>query len=618
MCAGTTGVSAQGQVDLDNNVQDDSHGFGYWSGQDPNCASWDSILSYLAEESYKSVHPSNHQTQPYDPVWVHGMNLEKALHDNYKAGYAGQWGQWLVPCADKAAPFVGSKPTQIICSPNFVNGWKQNGDAIYNSQTGPDRMFVCVLQDDECSKKPQIGFPFDGMDFKDVQPVSEMQWQIEDWQFQNDLQKSAWDGFQDVYFDENATIDIVLPENAVYTNPDGPNVSPIDTTNMPDDASPVTSLANLKAVFKALIHGIPNPEDDVANEAGLHGSSSGAELLGTTKVESHSFWFEAQTLMGWLGYTSTGPGTSFASGYYDGQKFSWKILPGSPADKFNKLCGDRLVIFSGSDDSSDWVDADFNFAPEYQAMGTSWHIGIYKEASQWFKPISLFATPNGDYQTIFAGHSLGGGMSQVAAVYYKYQMKAKNAVKYFGVGSATAVHRSHTTPSSVWYSIPAHRWVNTGCRKHYKKNMWGQMYDVQDEYYWDVVPMLRDLDVTFLGNTGAFMQVLHFFDPNIVVGDVHVHLQQNPYYPDNILHRDWCTNMDWGEWKVSPVSQKAFSKNTNDIIHMVLSNSFTGEELVHMHSNVNYFNWITDASYQITKAPKEVPYWMSCNDNLSC
>lgn len=117
---------------------------------------------------------------------------------------------------------------------------------------------------------------------------------------------------------------------------------------------------------------------------------------------------------------------------------------------FNDMCGDRFIIFSGSDDAADWIGNDFLGALVPVPMfGSGWAPGFLAEAVQWAIPIGVYGRPKDYYEynsntlktakIVFGGHSLGGAAAEAAAAMWKAS----------GISSKPAHTWTLGTPASV-------------------------------------------------------------------------------------------------------------------------------------------------------------------------
>lgn len=176
------------------------------------------------------------------------------------------------------------------------------------------------------------------------------------------------------------------------------------------------------------------------------------------------------------------------NGDYGTEKSTWTSwYTGAGATAFRQLCGERYIVFSGTDDGSDAL-TDAAISPAFTVADTVWHGGFVLEYNQWSSIVSSLAKPlnvaspmTSNFQAIFAGHSLGGGVAQIAATVFK-KANPSVPVQYFTIGGAAAAFDNTNWSLSLWDNIPARRYVNT------LRTCEGASYG--DNYYQDPVPTL--------------------------------------------------------------------------------------------------------------------------------
>jgi len=130
---------------------------------------------------------------------------------------------------------------------------------------------------------------------------------------------------------------------------------------------------------------------------------------------------------------------------------------------FQQSCGTRWFAFSGSDDITDWV-ADFSPNP-VDLFDTTFHGGFVGKYNVHNYIDTNFWAP-GEHH-IFAGHSLGGGITQIAATHLAYK-HPQESLEYITHGTGAAVYHHSLKPknlASPWQNIPATNYVNQhrGC-----------------------------------------------------------------------------------------------------------------------------------------------------------
>jgi len=126
---------------------------------------------------------------------------------------------------------------------------------------------------------------------------------------------------------------------------------------------------------------------------------------------------------------------------------------------FRRSCGTRYIAFSGSDDLMDWV-SDFAATPVL-FQNTWFHMGFVGEYIGYNYENLKYITAGPNY--IYAGHSLGGAIAQVAATHHK-KLQPNQAIEYITHGTGAPFYKAQGifagNSASVWNSIPATNYIN--------------------------------------------------------------------------------------------------------------------------------------------------------------
>lgn len=116
----------------------------------------------------------------------------------------------------------------------------------------------------------------------------------------------------------------------------------------------------------------------------------------------------------------------------------------------------NIVSFSGSDDVVDWLR---NLTATSRSIwGMTAHNGFYTKFSLWQTWVDSVASSS---RTTFNGHSLGGAIANMAAVYWKTRFPTANV----GIVTSGAPSAFKTPHSSVYTGMTNRRYVNKkqGC-----------------------------------------------------------------------------------------------------------------------------------------------------------